>query len=165
MGSGRKVYSTQWTQYSKYRVNKLTMSASASAAERKTASEMWWMPATMTPRLAPGKMYALLPCPGSYVCTESIFRYFVLLACDSYLGAHYSTHLIFVQGRQNAALEHPTAQLQDGERSLGLRAHMTEPSEHSKGVYFSSGFLSKPVEARKKSIRDLFCNCGSKGKE
>ena len=26
------------------------------------------MPATMTPRLAPGKMYALLPCPGSYVC-------------------------------------------------------------------------------------------------
>ena len=42
-----------------------TMSARASAALRNTSSEMWWIPVHMVPRATPGKMYALLPCPGS----------------------------------------------------------------------------------------------------
>ena len=43
------------------RLRALTMPANASAALRKTSSEMCLMPVQMAPRATPGKMYALLP--------------------------------------------------------------------------------------------------------
>lgn len=50
-----------------WRSSSVTWSATACAEMRNKSSVIWWTPVAITPKAIPGKMYALLPCPGLYV--------------------------------------------------------------------------------------------------